>query len=119
WTLEGDVVGELGEALPGAEVKFGGRTVHTDANGRFSMTFEGLPPGDGWVLVHLDGHADKAFPEVFKSGLTTRVRYALPKATTYETRVEGSRLLPPVPEPDKTPQVSKFTITRADMDRSP
>jgi TonB family protein len=119
WTLEGDVVGELGEALPNAEVKFGGRTVQTDERGHFAMTFEGLPPGDGWVLVHLEGHADKAFPEVFRSGLTTRVRYLLPKKTSYETRVEGSRILPPVPEPDRTPQVSKFTITRADMDRSP
>jgi TonB family protein len=119
WTLEGDVVGELGEALPGATVTFGGRTVLTDTRGHFGLTFEGLPPGDGWVLVHLDGHADKAFPEVFRSGLTTRVRYMLPKEKAYETRVEGSRLLPAVPEPDKTPQVSRFTITRADMDRSP
>jgi TonB family protein len=118
WTLEGDVVGVLGEPLPGAEVAYGGKTARTDANGHFSLTFDELPPGDGWVQVHLQGHANKAFPEVFKSGLTTRVRYLLPDEKLYETRVEGSRLLPAVPEADKTPQVSRFTITKADLDRN-
>lgn len=118
WTLEGDVVGLLGEALAGAQVAYGGKTVLTDARGHFSLTFDEVPPGEGWVLVTKKGYADKAFPEVFKSGLTTRVRYQLPDEKTYETRVEGSRLLPAVPEPDKTPQVSKFTVTKADLDRS-
>lgn len=119
WTLEGDVVGELGEVVPGAKVELGEKSTLTDENGHFSLTFEGLPAGDSWVLVTKAGHADKAFPETFKSGLTTRVRYALPNEKVYETRVSGSRLLPAVPDADKTPQVSKFVITRADMDRSP
>ncbi len=118
WTLEGNVVGELGEPLEGAKVAYGGKEVLTDSSGFFSLTFEELPAGDGWVRVTKAGKAEKAFPELFKSGLTTRVRYKLPNETQYETRVEGSRLLPPVPEPDKTPQVSKFTITKADLDRT-
>ncbi|MBL8952459.1 MAG: TonB-dependent receptor [Myxococcaceae bacterium] len=118
WTLEGDVVGELGEPLAGATVTFGGKTATTDAAGHFSLTYPELPPGDGWVQVALAGKGDKAFPEVFRSGLTTRVRYQLPNEKTYETRVEGSRLLPPIPEPDKTPQVSKFIVTKADLDRA-
>lgn len=118
WTLEGTVVGELGEGLPGAKVELGGKTVVTNEEGAFSLTFDDLPAGDGWVRVTKEGKADKAFPEVFKSGLTTRVRYQLPTEKPFETRVEGSRLLPPVPEPDRTPQVSKFTITKADLDRT-
>ncbi len=118
WTLEGDVVGELGEALAGAQVAFGGKVVLTDEAGHFSLTFDEVPPGEGWVQVTMKGKADKAFPEVFRSGLTTRVRYQLPNEKVYETRVEGSRLLPAIPEPDKTPQVSKFTITKADLDRA-
>lgn len=118
WTLEGDVVGELGEPLPGAVVELGGRQVTSDADGHFKIVFEELPPGDGWVRVTSKGHADKAFPELFKPGLTTRARYKLPLEAAYETRVEGSRLLPPVPDVDRTPQVSKFTITRADIDRT-
>jgi len=118
WTLEGDVVGELGEPLAGAQVVFGGKTTLTDGTGHFSLTFDGVPPGDSWVQVSMKGRADKAFPEVFRSGLTTRVRYLLPNEKVYETRVEGSRLLPAIPEPDKTPQVSKFVVTKADLDRA-
>ncbi|MBK7862356.1 MAG: TonB-dependent receptor [Archangiaceae bacterium] len=118
WTLEGDVVGVLGEPLAGAEVVFGGKRTLTDAQGHFSLTFENLPAGDSWVQVHLQGRADKAYPEVFKAGTTTRVRYLLPEEKVYETRIEGSRLLPAIPEPDKTPQVSKFTVTKADLDRA-
>jgi TonB family protein len=118
WTLEGQVVGDLGDALAGASVTFGGQTTFTDDRGHFVLTFESLPPGDGWVLVHHRGHADKAFPEVFRAGQTTRARYALPREKAFETRVEGSRLLPAIPEPDRTPQVSRFVITRADIDRN-
>ncbi len=56
---------------------------------------------------------------MFRAGRATHARYALPKEKVLETRVEGSRLLPTVPEPDRTPQVSKYTITRADIDRTP
>jgi TonB family protein len=119
WTLEGEVVGELGEGLGGATVSFGEQAARTDSRGHFSLTFESIPPGDSWVRVHLEGRADKAFPEVFKSGQTTRVRYLLPKQKVFESRVEGSRLLPAIPDTDKTPQVSHFTITRADIDRTP
>ncbi len=119
WTLAGEVVGENGEALDGATVSFGGKQVVADAGGKFSLTFEAVPAGDGWVTVDKEGYALKGFPEVFKSGQTTRVRYGLAKRQGFETRVEGSRLLPPVPGVDKTPQVSKFSLTRADIDRTP
>lgn len=119
WTLAGEVVGENGEALPDATVSFGGQAVKTDPGGKFSLTFEQIPAGDSWVTVDKEGYALKGFPEVFKGGQTTRVRYALVKNTAFETRVSGSRLLPSVPDADKSPQVSKFSLTRADIDRTP
>lgn len=120
WTLEGEVVGAaLGEAIPGASVSLADRETKTDAKGRFSLTFDALPPGDAWVTVEKEGYALKGFPEVFKSGQKTTVRYGLVKSRGFETRVEGSRLLPAVPDADRTPQVSKYSLTRADIDRTP
>lgn len=119
WTLAGAVVGELGEALPGALVTLAGKEARTDAAGAFSLTFEALPPGDAWVTVEKEGYALKGFPEVFRAGQVTQVRYGLVKSRGFETRVEGSRLLPPVPDADRTPQVSRFALTRADIDRTP
>ncbi len=120
WILEGEVVGELGEALALAEIRYGGQQALTDAQGRFKLEFSTLPAGDAWVLVGKEGFADKGFPEVFQAGRTTRVRYALHKEKVAgETRVEGSRLLPALPEVDRTPQVSRFSITKADIDRNP
>lgn len=119
WTLEGEVVGELGEALAGAVVSLADHETRTDAVGKFSLTLDALPPGDQWVTVDAPGFQLKGFPEVFRSGQVTRVRYAMSKARGFETRVEGSRLLPPVPDADDTPQVSHFSLTRADIDRTP
>ena len=120
WVLEGKVVGELGEALVGATVSFGGKQVPTDPDGRFRLEFQSLPAGDAWVRVDKEGFAEKGFPEVFQAGRTTRVRYALGKEkVSGETRVEGSRLLPALPGVDRTPQVSRFSITKADIERNP
>ena len=119
WVLQGKVVGELGEALVGAKVAFGGQEATTDADGAFSLTFDAIPPGEDWVLVTHPGHGMRGFPEVFQPGRVTRVRYALPKEKVLETRVEGSRLLPSVQIADKTPQVSRTVITRADIERVP
>ncbi len=120
WTLEGEVVGgELGEPIVDAEVSLAGQKTKTDAQGRFSLTFEALPPGDSWVQVMKEGYALKAYPEVFKSGQRTSVRYGLVKSRGFETRVEGSRLLAGVPDADRSPQVSRFSLTRADIDRTP
>lgn len=119
WTIVGTVVGENGEALPDATVSFAEQLTKTDAQGSFTLTIDTQPPGDQWVTVDHEGYALKGFPEVFKSGQVTRVRYALVKSRGYETRVEGSRLLPPVPDVDKSPQVSRFTLTKADIDRTP
>ncbi len=119
WTLRGVVVGELGEALPGAAVTLAGKEAVTDAAGAFSLTFEGLPAGDAWVTVEHAGYALKGFPEVFRAGQVTQVRYGLVKSRGFETRVEGSRLLPSVPDADRSPQVSRFALTRADIDRTP
>ena len=119
WVLTGEVVGELGEALEGASVRFAGQEVRTDAKGAFRLSFEAVPPGEEWVLVEKDGYALKGFPEVYAPGRTTRSRYALVKEKVFETRVAGSRLLPPIPDADKTPQVSRTYITRADLDRIP
>ena len=119
WTLTGKVVGELGEALAGATVSLGGQEARTDAAGQFSLTFDALPPGEAWVVVELEGHALQGFPEVFRSGQTTTVRYALVTRRGFETRVQGSRWLPAVPDADRSPQVSRFTLTRADLDRTP
>lgn len=120
WTLEGEVVGaELGEPVADAQVSLAGKETKTDAQGRFSLTFDALPPGDAWVQVMKEGFALKAFPEVFKSGQKTSVRYGLVKSRGFETRVEGSRLLPSVPDADRSPQVSRFSLTRADIDRTP
>lgn len=119
WTLRGEVVGELGQALPGATVSLAGQDARTDEGGRFSLTLDSLPPGDAWVTVEREGYALKGFPEVFRGGQTTTVRYALVKSRGFETRVEGSRLLPSVPDADQSPQVSRFSLTRADIDRTP
>ncbi len=119
WVLEGDVVGELGEALPEATVSYGGRASTTDERGHFHLDFEAVPPGDAWVTVEKDGYALQGFPEVFRPGTTTTARYALVKRRGFETRVEGSRLLPPVPDADKTPQVSRFVMSKRDIDRTP
>ena len=43
WTLEGEVVGELGEALAGAVVSLADRETRTDASGKFSLTLDALP----------------------------------------------------------------------------
>lgn len=118
WTLEGEVVGELGQPLPGANVSFGGQNVVTDPQGRFAMTFDQVPAGDAWVTVEKEGYQLKGFPETFRSGQRTLVRYGLVKSRGFETRVEGSRLLPSVPDADQTPQVSRFSLTRADIDRT-
>ena len=118
-TLKGTVVGELGEALVGATVSFFGQSTKSDKKGEFTLVFEAVPYGDEWVLVQHEGHADRGFPEVLKPGTLTTVRYALQKKTVHETRVEGSRLLPSVPVADKTPQVSRTIITRADIERVP
>jgi TonB family protein len=119
WILDGEVVGELGEALEKANVSFGNENVVTDKQGHFKLELTSIPSGDEWVTVDKEGYALKGFPEVFKGGSTTKVRYALFKKAQYETRVEGSRVLPSVPEADSTPQVSRYTLTRADIDRTP
>ncbi|MGQ0507924.1 MAG: TonB family protein, partial [Myxococcaceae bacterium] len=117
--LEGTVVGELGQPLTGAGVSAPGATVLTDAEGRFRL--ELAVPGDGqlWVTVARAGYAENVFPEALKAGETKRPRYALSKETILETRVTANRLLPDLPEIDKTPQVSRFQIARADIDRTP
>lgn len=119
WVLEGEVVGELGQALAGAKVTYVDHATETDARGRFRLEFDSVPAGDAWVVVEKDGYALKGFPEVFRPGRTTSARYALVKARGFETRVEGSRLLPQVPDADRTPQVSRFVLTKADIDRTP
>lgn len=120
WTLAGEVVGENGEALEGASVSLVDQTARTDATGKFSLTLEAIPAGDAWVTVEKEGYALKGFPEVFKSGQITTVRYPLVKESRgFETRVQGSRLLASVPDADRTPQVSRFQLTRADIDRTP
>ncbi|MBX7115414.1 MAG: TonB-dependent receptor [Myxococcaceae bacterium] len=119
WVLTGTVVGELGQALEGATVSLPPLTALTDTKGNFTLTFDSVPPGDGWVVVEHAGHSQASFPEVFRSGQTTRARYVLKREKVYETRVEGSRLLPRVPDADRTPQVSHYTVTAADIDRTP
>ncbi len=119
WTLEGEVVGVLGEPLPGALVSLADQEVATDSRGHFTLTFTSLPAGDAWVTVAKEGYALKGFPEVFRGGHTTQARYALVKSRGFETRVEGSRLLPSVPDADRSPQVSRYSLTQADIDRTP
>jgi hypothetical protein len=119
WALAGEVVGELGEALVDASVSFAGQETRTDQQGRFVLTLDAVDATDAWVVVSKEGYALNAFPERFRSGETTQVRYALVRRRGFETRVEGSRLLPPVPDADRGPQVSRFTLTRADIDRTP
>ncbi|MCA3012179.1 MAG: TonB-dependent receptor plug domain-containing protein, partial [Myxococcaceae bacterium] len=119
WTLAGEVVGEFGEPLSGAQVRFSDREAVTDAQGRFTLVLESVDASDAWVLVSHDGHALKAFPEVFRSGETTKVQFGLVRQRGFETRVEGSRLLPSVPDADRTPTVSRYSLTRADIDRTP
>ena len=119
WVLEGVVVGELGEPLSGAEIRFGGQAAIANGKGRFHLEYDAVPAGDAWVMVSNEGFANKGFPEVFRAGQTTRVKYVLLKQKVGETRIEGSRLLETLPDVDHTPQVSRFTITRADIDKNP
>ncbi len=117
--LEGEVVGELGEPLAGAGVSVGPSSALADAQGRFRV--ELLPPEDGkvWAVVAKEGFAERAFAEVLKNGDSLTRRYALSREKVFETRVTANRLLPDLPEVDRTPQVSRFQITRADIDRTP
>ncbi len=117
--IEGVVVGELGEPLAQAGVTAGEVSVLTDAQGRFRL--EVAPPEDGrlWVMVAKGEYAEHPFAETLKPGEAVTRRYPLSKPKVYETRVTANRLLPDLPEVDKTPQVSRFQITRADIDRTP
>jgi hypothetical protein len=75
--LEGVVVGELGVALGDASVALDAQSTHTDARGRFRLEFFKPPETESWVLVEKVGYALKGFPEVFRSGAITTVRYEL------------------------------------------
>ena len=119
FVLRGRVVGALGEPLEGAQVQLEPKSTLTDAKGAFTLTFEAPFDADSWVTVTKPGYALKAFPEVFQPGRITEVKYLLPKERLNQTIVRGSRLLPPVPEADRTPQVSHFSINRGDIDRTP
>ncbi len=100
-------------------MKLDPRLAVTDAQGAFSITFTQPFETDTWVSVAKPGYALKAFPEVYAPGRITEVRYALPKERVSETLVRGSRLLPTVPDADRTPQVSHYTFNRTDIDRVP
>lgn len=119
WVLRGRVVGVMGEPVEGARVSLSPDETVTDDHGAFELIFTAPLEGDRWVSVEKTGFALKAFPEVFRPGQITEVRYVLPRERIIEARVRGSRLLPPVPEPDRTPQVSHFSFNRTDIDRTP
>ena len=119
FVLRGRVVGALGEPLPGAQVKLEPKSAVTDEKGAFSITLDQPFDADTWVSVVKPGYALKAFPEVFQPGRIAEVRYVLPKERVSETLIRGSRLLPAVPDADRTPQVSHYSFNRTDIDRTP
>jgi hypothetical protein len=119
WTLAGEVVGEWGQPIAGASVTLESFHTTTDDRGRFSLVIPTLPPTDTWVRVEAEGLSANAFPQVFEAGRTTQVRYVMVLRKGYETRVRGSRLLAAVPDADRSPQVSRTSISRADVERSP
>jgi hypothetical protein len=119
FVLRGRVVGALGEPLGGAEVRLDPKSAVTDDQGAFSITFDRPFDADTWVAVIKPGYALKAYPEVFQPGRITEVRYVLPKERVSETLIRGSRLLPVVPDADRTPQVSHTSFNRTDIDRTP
>lgn len=123
--LTGQVVGEGGEALAGAVVSAAGVSAVTDAQGHFQLELalperpEGQEPAEVQVRVEREGHAPQVLTEPLRPGVDRQVRVALAREQGLETRVVGSRQLPDPPVVDRTPQVSRFTISAADIDRTP
>ncbi|MHB8875410.1 MAG: TonB family protein, partial [Myxococcaceae bacterium] len=117
--LEGQVVGELGEPLAGASVTAGSSSTLTDVAGRFTLDFDPPPDGELWVMVARPEYSEVAVIERLLPGETRHGRYQLVKKKIAETQIHGNRMLPPPPKVDRTPQVSHFQITRADIDRTP
>jgi TonB family protein len=116
--LIGEVVGELSEPRAGVEVTSGSQKTSTDAQGRFDLEVDATQ-GDVWVVLSLPGYRDEAVEEHLGPGDARHVRYALHKEKIHEVVVVGSHMLPPPPAVDPTPQVSHFSISRADIDRTP
>ncbi|WP_158502462.1 TonB family protein [Vitiosangium sp. GDMCC 1.1324] len=117
--LGGEVVGEQGEPLEGASVGVMADHATTDAQGHFELELEPSPTGELQVLVQKPGFFPGVFAEQLAPGEQRQVHYALTPERILETRVEDRRLLPEPPKVDNTPQVSRFHITAADIDRTP
>jgi TonB family protein len=117
--LEGEVVGAGGEPLAGATLRALGSSAQTDEQGRFTLDVEPTTAGEIEVLVEKSGHATRLFTERLGPGERRRVRFSLPRENPFETRVIARRLLPELPEVDRTPQVSRFRVSAADIDRTP
>jgi TonB family protein len=118
--IDGEVVGELGESLGGATVTSGGgASTVTEENGRFSIQLDIPDTTDVWFAASKPGFdAAYATQKDVHPGESRHIRLVLKKAQRYETKVSASRLLPEVPAVDRTPMVSHFEITKADIDRT-
>ena len=116
--LEGVVVGERGQPVSGATVSTERGSAITDDRGAFFLPLELASEETVVVTVLKPPVAAQIFEELLQPGETRQVRYALVDRSLSAT-VRGERLLPRVPDPDRTPTVGKFVLGRADIDRTP
>jgi len=115
----GDVAGELGDPLEGCEVRAGDVAVLTDSSGKFALEFPAAP--DGWVMITAtkQGYQLAVLNERLLEGETRHVHLKLGQQPAYDVKVTATRLLPAPPKVDHTPAVSRFNVTRGDIDRTP
>jgi TonB family protein len=117
--IEGEIVGELEEAVPGAFVEVEGVDVEADDKGRFGVQIPLPADGTVHVLISAEGFSRRSFVERLEPRTVRRSRYALLKKKVFESEVRSNRLLRDLPDPDRTPTVSHFSLTRTDIDATP
>jgi hypothetical protein len=117
--LEGVVVNERGEPVARAVVSTTDGSATTDERGSFTLVFPLAATDTVVVAVLPRGGSAQLFEESLMPGEVRKVRYALTASPALSGTVSETRLLPSVPKPDKSPQLGKYVLDRADLDRSP
>jgi TonB family protein len=115
--VEGDVTNERGEPLAKAVIHIGELAVESGDDGRFTAE---LPPARSASIAAVkEGYELSTSTEALVPGETKKLHFQLKPERQYFLNVRGNSWFPPPPEPDRTPAVSRFQITKADIDRTP
>ena len=115
--IEGVVVNGRGQPIAHATVSTPFGSTVTDKQGAFSLPLQLAAEETVEVTVIEPAIAADIFEERLRPGETRKVRYAL--RSSLSATVRESRLLPRVPDPDRTPVLGKYVLDRADIDRTP